>query len=360
MLGEAAPSAEVALTALCDRADDPATITTTAIFGAPTSAASLRELAERSTAITFDHELVDLEVIESLERDGIVFRPSSSALRFSVDKGFQRTEFVAHGLPVPRFVVTSDGVDPDVEGFLESLPEPPVVKAARGGYDGRGVNFPHSTDEARAMIREMSRFGDVVVEERQHLLGEIAHIVVRGVDGTLVSYPPVTTTQVDGMCTETIMPARCTPEIAHDVERHSQAIAELVGAIGICAVEYFLTPAGVVINEIALRPHNTGHWSIEGTTHSQFENHLRAVSGRPPLSPEVLFEHSVMVNLVGGAAPSSLARAEEIEGAHVHDYQKEWRPGRKLGHVTVCGADADLAYVRAWESAVAYGSKGAQ
>ena len=141
-----------------------------------------------------------------------------------------------------------------------------------------------------------------------------------------------------------------------EADRLGRKIANLVGAVGVLAVEFFVSDRGLVVNEIALRPHNTGHWTIEGARTSQFANHLLAVSGRALGSTEPLVAAAVMVNVVGADEPGSIDRASQVPGAHVHDYGKSWRSGRKLGHVTVVGDDAAAAHVRAWESARAYGT----
>jgi 5-(carboxyamino)imidazole ribonucleotide synthase len=252
-------------------------------------------------------------------------------------------------------VVTSPH-DPGLKGFLDSV-GPPVLKAARGGYDGRGVLFPQSRVEALAMIDELSRTTSVVVEERLILRGELALVVVRGVNGEFSSYPLVSTVQSNGMCVEVRYPADVDDATRHEAHRLGRKIANLVGAVGVLAIEFFRSDRGLFVNEIALRPHNTGHWTIEGARTSQFTNHLLAVSGRALGSTDPVVAAAVMVNVVGADEPGSIERAAQVPGAHVHDYGKSWRPGRKLGHVTVVGDDAGAAHVTAWESARAYGTR---
>ena len=159
------------------------------------------------------------------------------------------------------------------------------------------------------------------------------------------------------MCVEVRFPAQVEPGVAAEAERLGRRIAELTGAVGVVAVEFFLTTSGLVVNEIALRPHNSAHWTIEGATTSQFANHLLAVSGRALGATNAVVHAAVMVNVVGGDEPGSIDQARTITGAYVHDYGKAWRPGRKLGHVTVVSDDATSAHVRAWESARAYGTE---
>jgi 5-(carboxyamino)imidazole ribonucleotide synthase len=356
MMGEAAHGAGVILTVLATSLDDSAVATAdAAIIGAPDDVAALDELAALVDVMTFDHELVELDQIEALERRGVVVRPDARALRFAADKGHQRRAFDAAGIPVPRFIVVSSTDDPMLKGFLDSVGAP-VLKTASGGYDGRGVLFPQSRDETMAMIDELSAVSKVVVEERLSLRGELALVVVRGVNGEFASYPLVSTVQAKAMCVEVRYPADVDESTALEANRLGRKIANLVGAVGVLAIEFFLCDRGLVVNEIALRPHNTGHWTIEGARTSQFTNHLLAVSGRALGSTEAIVTAAVMVNVVGAETPGSIENARQVPGAHVHDYGKSWRAGRKLGHVTVVGDDAHAAHVTAWESARAYGT----
>ena len=356
-MGEDAHSAGVILTVLASSLDDAAVTTSDhTIIGAPTDDGALHELAELVDVITFDHELVDLAQIAALEAGGALVRPDSSALLYAVDKGYQRSRFEANAIPVPRFIVVRSSTDPLVEPFLDGVSSV-VVKSARGGYDGRGVRFPANAADAVRDIDELSSSTSVVVEERLDLIAELAQVVVRGVDGTIVAYPLVTTVQSNAMCVEVRYPALVEPALVAEAERLGRKIAALTGAVGVVAVEFFLTTSGLVVNEIALRPHNSGHWTIEGATTSQFANHLLAVSGRALGSAHAVVLAAAMVNVVGGSEPGSIDGARTVAGAYVHDYGKAWRPGRKLGHVTVVGDDAASAHVRAWESARAYGTE---
>jgi 5-(carboxyamino)imidazole ribonucleotide synthase len=356
MMGEAARDADVTVTVLASSLDDSAVATSdAAIVGEATDMAALDQLCGAVDVVTFDHELVDLEQIAALEARGVVVRPSAHALKCAVDKGYQRRTFDGAGIAVPRFIVVSSATDPLLNGFLDSVGTP-VVKSARGGYDGRGVRFPASRAEALDVIDEMTSFGSVVVEERLNLRAELALVAVRGVHGEYASYPLVTTVQSSGMCIEVRFPAAVDEGTAHEAQRLGRKIATLIDAVGVVAVEFFFTDRGLVVNEIALRPHNSGHWTIEGARTSQFTNHLLAVSGQKLQSTEPLASAVVMVNVVGGEEPSSLEAAEGVAGVHVHDYGKSWRPGRKLGHVTVVGDDTHAVHVTAWEGARAYGT----
>ncbi len=356
MMGEAATAAGVELTVLVLNEDDAAVASADhVILGDPRDEAALDRLARAVEVVTFDHELVDLDLVAALERRGVAVRPNAGALRFAVDKAYQRTRLAAAGLPVPRFCVAEGGDDPALRALLDSLGGAAVVKVARGGYDGRGVHFPARLDDVPAIVDELGV--RVVVEERIALRGEVSQLLVRAVDGSVVRYPLVTTVQSEGLCVEVRFPADEGTSLAEEAASIASRVASLVGAVGVLAVELFVTAAGLVVNEVALRPHNTGHWTIEGAATSQFENHLRAVSGRPLGSGEPRAPYAVMVNVVGGDRPGSIGAARSVPGAFVHDYGKAWRPGRKLGHVTALGDDAAGARVTAWSGARAYGTR---
>lgn len=357
-MGEASPEAGVLITVLASSNDDSAVATCDeVIIGDAHDGEALERLSQHVDVVTFDHELVDLDHVASLESRGVVVRPSAAALRFAVDKAYQREELAAAGLPVPRFLVVSSPADPRVAGFLDGQAGPPVIKAARGGYDGRGVLFPSDRDETLAMIAQTCVNGEAVLEERLALESEVAQLVVRGVDGSLALYPLVTTVQSEGMCSEVRFPADVSDDVLAAAREIGTRLATLIDVVGVLAVELFLTDQGLVINEVALRPHNSGHWTIEGARTSQFANHLRAVSGQPLGDVTTTTPCAVMVNVVGSEQPSSLAAALDVPGAFVHDYGKSWRPGRKLGHVTVVSDDASAAHVTAWKGARAYGTR---
>jgi 5-(carboxyamino)imidazole ribonucleotide synthase len=357
MMGEAAAGLELELCVLASSPEDSAGATIgDVVIGSPGDASALERLAQRCEVITFDHELVDLDILAALEANGHVLRPSSLALRFAVDKAYQREVFLAHHLPVPRFLVVSTPRDPRLPAFLDQVDARVVVKAARGGYDGRGVAFAANRADAVSLIEEFSGRGEVVVEEHVALRGEAAQIVARGVEGETAIYPLVTTVQQEGMCAEVRYPSEF-GDVEGAAADLSARIAGLVQGVGVMAVEYFVTEEGLVINEVALRPHNSGHWTIEGVTTSQFAQHLLAVAGRPLTRVEPLTTNAVMVNVVGAPEPGSLEKARAIPDVFVHDYHKSWRPGRKLGHVTALGAEPDAVRVRAWQSARAYGTK---
>jgi 5-(carboxyamino)imidazole ribonucleotide synthase len=358
MMGEAAPGAGVSLTVLSTSMEEPAVATCEdVVIGEAKDRVALDALAQCVEVITFDHELVDLDQVQALEDRGVVVRPSAKALRYAVDKAHQRRALAAAGLPVPRFLVVATSSDPALAAFLDSLAVPPVVKTARGGYDGRGVLFPANRGEALAAVDELSASGEVLVEERLELLSEVAQLIARAVDGSVALYPLVTTVQRDAMCVEVRFPAQTLAVHAQRAEEIAQELASLIDAVGILAIEFFVTRQGLFVNEVALRPHNSGHWTIDGATTSQFANHLLAVAGKPLGEVSALATCAVMVNIVGADVASSPAAASEVPGVFVHDYGKAWRPGRKLGHVTVLGDDAHATHVTAWQGALAYGTR---
>lgn len=364
MMGDEAHDVGVTLTVLATSATDAAVASADHVLvGAPGDEAALARLSDVSDVITFDHELLDLDALARLEARGVVVRPSAAALRYAVDKAHQREEFAAAGYPVPDFVVVRDAADlARLDGWTRTHGAPPVLKSARGGYDGRGVLFPDDDAHAARMARELLAHGAVVVEERVALRAEVAQLVVRSVAGDVVSYPLVTTVQSDAMCAEVRYPADLDAAVHARARELSAEVARAIALVGVMAVEFFVTARGLLINELALRPHNSGHWTIEGARTSQFANHLRAVSGQDLGSSEPRCAAAVMVNVVGADTPGSLAAARAVEGVAVHDYGKAWRPGRKLGHVTALaplGGDDDAvtrAHVRAWRSARAYGT----
>jgi 5-(carboxyamino)imidazole ribonucleotide synthase len=358
MMGDEARDVDVELTVLATSPSDSAVATAHhVLIGESRDEAALLALSRVSDVITFDHELVDLEQLRHLEARGVVFRPSPSALRYSVDKAVQRAEFAAAQFPIPRCHIVETTLDlPALQEWLTRLGGPTVVKAARGGYDGRGVLFPSSHADALRSVAELLGTGPVVVEERVDLLGEVAQLVVRSVDDDVVTYPLVTTVQDEGMCAEVRFPASVDTAVDVLARDLATTIARHIGLVGVMAVEYFITPRGPLVNELALRPHNSGHWTIEGTATSQFANHLRAVSGQTLGPARATGDAAVMVNVVGASQPGSLDAARTVPDVHVHDYGKAWRPGRKLGHVTAVGSDPADLHVRAWQSARAYGT----
>jgi len=313
------------------------------VLGSPDDAVALRELAQGCEVITFDHEHVPPAVLQELTDAGIVLRPSASALAHVHDKITMRRALDAAGVPGPRWAVVAD--EAEVLAFADRVGWPVVLKTSRGGYDGKGVWVIREPALLAAVLAQPLPEGAAwLAEECVAFTQELAAQVVRSPSGQAVAYPIVRTVQTDGICTEVISPA---PDLsaAHAIAAQELALhlAGELGVVGMLAVELFDTPDGVLVNELAMRPHNSGHWSIDGAVTSQFENHLRAVLDLPLGSPAATSRWSVMVNVLGGDYPD-LYRAylhcmARDPGLKIHVYGKDVRPGRKVGHVTVCGDD---------------------
>ena len=373
MTCEAASALGIHTVVLAARPDDAAVHAAGEVLvGAPSDEWALRTLAARCDVVTFDHEQVDLELLDEIGRDAATLRPGVETLRIAVDKAEMRTKLSAAGLPVPRFeVLESAGAgasSPDqlveaISTFAARQGWPVVVKAARGGYDGKGVWVVTDAKAARTVCENAVRAGrPLVVEAHVDLEAELAAVVARGPDGTFVAWPPVETAQVDGVCREVRYPGRVDPRLADEAVALAHDVATVVGAVGVLAVELFAVGGRLLVNEIAARPHNSAHWTIEGSTTSQFENHVRAVLGLPLGDTSPAAPHVASVNIFGVAAGGGptlrdgLPTALRVPGAHLHLYGKAARPGRKLGHVTVCGEDPSNVRARAWAAALALGT----
>jgi len=294
---------------------------------------ALGEFGSRVDAVTFDHEGVPVAAIARLERAGVTVAPGSAAALMAIDKAAARRRFAELGLPVPRFVVARD---PDaILAFGDDAGWPVVAKAASGGYDGRGVRVVERDDVTDAWA---ALGPGPVVEERVPFEAEVSVLVARRRDGSTAVYPPVATMQHDGMCVEVSWPAPLPPALATAATGLAAEVAQAIGVVGVLAVEMFVVDGRLLVNEVATRPHNTGHLTIEAFTTSQFEQHLRAVLDLPLGSVEPLRPAAAMINVVGspdGCDPlDRLAEALAVAGASVHLYGKPPRPGRKLGHVT--------------------------
>ncbi|MGH8989458.1 MAG: ATP-grasp domain-containing protein, partial [Acidimicrobiales bacterium] len=291
--------------------------------------------------------------------------------RIAVDKAQMRTCFSAAGLPVPRHAVlgaAGGGRGPEdlaaaIGDFARDGGWPVVVKAARGGYDGKGVWLVKGEAAALTLCQDAARDrSPLLVEARVDIDAELAVVVARGCDGTSVAWPPVETAQVDGVCREVRYPGNLDPDLTARATTLAREVAAIVGAVGVLAVELFACRGELFVNEIAARPHNSAHWTIEGATTSQFENHVRAVLGFPLGDPSPVAPQVVSVNVFGAPSPGAPDTAErmsaalEVRGAHLHLYGKSPRPGRKLGHVTVCGEDPVDVRERAWAAARALGT----
>jgi 5-(carboxyamino)imidazole ribonucleotide synthase len=312
----------------------------------------LSTFAKDCDVVTFDHEHVPGEYIRALEEAGTACRPGSAALLHAQDKRVMRERLSELGVPVPRFAPVATPADAEEFGVW-----PLVLKAVRGGYDGKGVWVCESLAEARTVIERAAGEGvGLLAEEYVPFRRELAALVARSPYGQGAAYPIVETVQRDGICHEVIAPAPgLDPDRAEEAQRLALEVADRLGVTGLLAVELFETDRGVLVNELAMRPHNSGHWTIEGSRTSQFEQHLRAVLDLPLGDTRPTAPYAVMANVLGGDDPRIYPRYVHVmahdPGVKVHFYGKEIRPGRKIGHVTALGDDLDDVRERARHAA---------
>ena len=362
MTHQAAIALGQTLRVLATGPDEPAAqVTPDVVLGVHTDLDALRRAATGAAAVTFDHEHVPTALLEALVADGVNVAPPPQALIHAQDKLVMRRKLEELGAPVPRFAeVTSLG---DVDAFAARVGGPIVVKTARGGYDGRGVTLAADLAEARAAAeRHLADGAAVLVEERVKLRRELAALVARSPFGQGASWPIVHTVQRDGICVEVIAPAPgLDAELGSAAEQLGLRLAGELGVVGVLAVELFETTEGtLLVNELAMRPHNSGHWTMDGARTSQFEQHLRAVLDYPLGATESVAPVTVMANVLGAQQLPAMSMDERLHHlfarmpeAKVHLYGKAERPGRKIGHVNVLGAprgsiddDAYVAEVR--------------
>ncbi len=356
MTHQAAISLGQSLRVLATSPDDGAALVAAdTVIGHHTDLDALRRFAKGCDVVTFDHEHVRPEHVATLAADGVVVRPGAAALRLAQDKRAMRQRLGELGHPVPQW--TDVNSPADVDDFAASTGGwPVVVKASTGGYDGRGVWLPDGPDE----VRELLGTGvPLIVEERIKLRRELAAMVARSPWGQVAAYPIVETVQRDGICVEVLAPApEIDPDVAVTAQELAIRIATELDVVGILAVELFESDGGgLVVNELAMRPHNSGHWTIEGARTSQFEQHLRAVLDYPLGDTAPTAEAIAMANVLGGPS-TGMGLDERLHhlfaadpGAKVHLYGKQVRPGRKIGHITVLGDDPDHVRTRARRAA---------
>ena len=342
---------------LADSADDGAALVASdVVVGDYHDLDVLRRFAVGCDVVTWDHEHVPNEHIMALEASGVVVRPGPAALQFAQDKAAMRRRLTELGVPCPRW--TPIASQADLDAFGAEVGWPVIVKAARGGYDGKGVWVIGAAAEAAELLASDT---ELIAEEKVALARELAADVARSPWGQGAVWPVVETVQADGICVEVIAPA---PELSDDLAEQAQQlalrIADELGVVGVLAVELFETTDGrLLVNELAMRPHNSAHWTIEGSRTSQFEQHLRAVLDYPLGSTALAAGVVVMANLLGG--PDDVTPKGIDERVHhcfarwpdvkIHLYGKAFRPGRKVGHVTALGTD--VAEVRARARAAA-------
>jgi len=316
---------------------------------------AIEEFARGCDVVTFDHEHVPTEFLERLIASGISVHPSPHALQFAQDKIVMREALTRAGIPCPEWQEIEN--DDDLVEFGNAVGWPYVLKTARGGYDGKGVWVVDSIEEAKKVASDIRVAGiRVLAEQLVPFTRELAAQVARSPHGQCVAYPVVQSTQTNGICHEVIAPC---PDLSDDRAIHAQEmalrIAKELNVTGMLAVELFDTDTDILVNELAMRPHNSGHWSMDGSVTSQFENHLRAVLDWPLGSPAATSPVTVMVNLLGKDLDNLHSAFRHVmardPGIKVHLYGKSVKPGRKIGHVNVSGENMSDLIARAWHAA---------
>ncbi|MGW5239976.1 5-(carboxyamino)imidazole ribonucleotide synthase [Monashia sp. NPDC004114] len=358
--------------------DSAALVVPSSPVGEHTDLEAVRAFAKACDVVTFDHEHVPADILAALEADGVVIHPTRGALHFAQDKLAMRERLTGLGIPCPRWAKAMTA--PDVTAFGDAVGWPIVAKTPRGGYDGKGVAIAGSADDLADWLARVGEPGPVegglLLEEKVDFLREIAVLIARSPSGQAAAWAVVETVQTDGICTEVLAPAPgLDPHLASRATEAGLRIAGELGVTGVLAVEMFELRnaeaagdnggsaaedgrAAYVVNELAMRPHNSGHWSMDGAVTGQFEQHLRAVLDLPLGDPAPRAPWTVMANVLGGDLPEH----EELysayrhimardPGAKVHMYGKGVRPGRKIGHVNVCGTDLGDARERAGHAA---------
>ena len=312
--------------------------------GAHNDLEAVREFARDCDVVTFDHEHVPADVLAALLADGVPLHPHPDALHFAQDKLAMRERLTALGIPCPRWAAVAD--EAELRAFGDEAGWPVVLKTPRGGYDGKGVRVVGTASEAADWFAHSET---LLAEERVDFTRELAVLVARSPSGQACAWPVVQTVQTDSICTEVLAPA---PELDDDLAAAmidaGLRIAGELAVTGVMAVELFeLSPTqgapAFVVNELAMRPHNSGHWTIDGAVTSQFEQHLRAVLDLPLGDPSPRARWTVMGNVLGGDDEELYSTYRHLfardPGLKMHLYGKGVRPGRKIGHVTVCGDD---------------------
>ena len=356
MTQQAAIALGVELKVLSQSPSDSAAQVVGEIFiGEHDDAAAINQIVVDADVMTFDHEHVPLKIIRDLESRGVQVRPGSAALAHAQDKVLMREKLTSFGINQPKWRVVetvSDAAD-----FANEVGYPFIVKVSRGGYDGRGVWVCKNENEVAELLQTNLNDGvQWLAEEFIPFERELSAQVARSPRPQMVAYPVVETRQQDGMCSVVIAPApNLSPERALEAQKMAMKIADALDVTGMLAVELFDTGEEILVNELAMRPHNSGHWSIDGAITSQFENHLRAVLDLPLGSPKSKNTWTVMVNVIGGDN-ADMYHAFDQSMAHdphakIHMYGKEIRKGRKIGHVNVSGEDLDDVMRRAQHAA---------
>jgi 5-(carboxyamino)imidazole ribonucleotide synthase len=357
MMQAPALALDVHLRVLVEAKDGPtAQVVPDVVVGDPGDLEAVRWLIGDAAVLTFEHEHIPRFVLDAIEKMGTPVRPGPDALQFAQDKILMRRRLTELGVPCPRW--TTAGTREEVAAAIAERGGAVVAKTARGGYDGKGVRVISTPDDVADWL-DVPGAVELLIEELVPYTSELAALTARrpggagpdGSTGEVRSWPVAETRQRDGVCAEVIAPApELTPALADEAQRIAETIAVGLGVTGVLAVEMFLAPDDdgrprLLVNELAMRPHNSGHWTIDGAVTSQFEQHLRAVLDLPLGDPSPVAPAAVMVNLLGAEGPEPAAAYPRVlaehPGAKVQLYGKEVRAGRKLGHVTEVGEDVE-------------------
>ena len=307
--------------------------------------AQLLEFSKTVDVITFDHEHVPTAILEQLEAAGVSVRPGPNALKHAQNKLTMRRKLAELGLPQPIWQAAK--TESEIANFLQNHGPKIVVKTPIGGYDGKGVRVVSAVAEVRDWLENISQFGgELLLEEKVDFVTELAQLFARSPSGEFNAWPLVETHQQAGVCAEVIAPAQ---EIALHPKALSIAkqISDGLGVVGVMAVELFRARNGeILVNELAMRPHNSGHFSIDASVTSQFEQHLRAVLDLPLGASSGTSRFAVMINLLGVDSENDFVQhypkaMERFPHVKFHLYEKTPRLGRKMGHLTLQGNDLD-------------------
>ncbi|MDO5672134.1 MAG: 5-(carboxyamino)imidazole ribonucleotide synthase [Actinomycetaceae bacterium] len=354
MMQSAAIELGVKLRVLANDFNDPAAqVVRDTVIGQASDPEKISMLAEGASVVTYEHELIGRDILDHLA-PVVRLAPTPQAFLYAQDKIAMRKRLSDANIPCPAWVQVRDVAD--VEAFGRDAGWPLVAKSSTGGYDGRGILVAHDLEEYLQWAEEIS--SEILIEERVPFSRELAIMAARNPSGEFRAWPVVQSVQLDGQCSEVIAPA---PDLDEALEKMATTLAYDIGTsldiVGVYAVELFEVrathdrPAGLLVNELAMRPHNSGHWSIDGAVTSQFEQHLRAVLDYPLGETSARAPWSVMVNVLGSqledpteGLPEALQR---FPRAKIHLYGKANRPNRKLGHVTVSGPDLDICLAQA-------------
>lgn len=322
-----------------------AQIATRTQTGTPKDLAAMRAITDGARVVTFEHEHIPAQVLAQLDPQ-VQIHPSSAALKYAQDKVAMRQALSELQVPIPQWAVADN--ETKVREFGERVGWPVIMKTPTGGYDGKGVAVIDNPQDALAWLEK----GPVLLEEKINFERELAVLLARSPSGEVAHWPVVETQQEDGICAQVNAPA---PNLSAKLASRAQAIgttiAQALDVTGVLAVEMFQVGETVLVNELAMRPHNSGHWTIEGSQTSQFEQHLRAVLDLPLGPTQARPGAWVMRNLLGCEAGEATAGRRDalatVPNAHIHLYGKAVRPGRKLGHVTVVAQDHAQASAQA-------------